>query len=99
MAIEDAVVLGKCLRDLPSPAAAFAAFERARRQRVERVVAQGKRNGTGKAPGPAGALLRDLMMPAFMRMMAKRDPMGWMFDYRIDWDAPVGARGGPRGQD
>src|SRR5215475_6746170 len=97
MAVEDAVVLGKCLRDLPSPAA-FAAFERARRQRVERVVAQGKRNGTGKAPGPAGALLRDLMMPALMRMTAKRDLMGWMFDYRIDWDAPVGARsGGPRG--
>jgi 2-polyprenyl-6-methoxyphenol hydroxylase-like FAD-dependent oxidoreductase len=89
MAIEDAVVLGKCLRDLPSPAAAFSAFERARRQRVERVVAQGKRNGTGKAPGPAGAMVRDLMMPAFMRMMAKRDLMGWMFDHRIDWDAPV----------
>jgi 2-polyprenyl-6-methoxyphenol hydroxylase-like FAD-dependent oxidoreductase len=92
MAIEDAVVLGKCLRDLPSSAAAFSAFEQARRQRVERVVAQGKRNGTGKAPGPVGAMVRDLMMPAFMRMMAKRDLMGWMFDYRIDWDAPVRAR-------
>jgi FAD-dependent urate hydroxylase len=92
MAIEDAIVLGKCLRDLPSPAAAFAAFERARRERVERVVAQGKRNSTGKAPGPVGALLRDLTMPAFMRMIAKRDHTGWMFDYRIDWDAPVEAR-------
>src|SRR5262249_31757864 len=76
MAIEDAVVLGKCLRDLPPPAA-FAAFERARRERVERVVAQGKRNGSGKAPGRVGALVRDLAMPMVMRMMAKRDVMGW----------------------
>jgi 2-polyprenyl-6-methoxyphenol hydroxylase-like FAD-dependent oxidoreductase len=92
MAVEDAVVLGKCMRDLPSPAEAFAAFERARRKRVERVVAQGKRNGTGKAPGLVGALVRDLVMPAFMRMTAKRDLMGWMFDYRIDWNTPVQAR-------
>jgi 2-polyprenyl-6-methoxyphenol hydroxylase-like FAD-dependent oxidoreductase len=90
MAIEDGVVLGKCLRDLPVPAA-FAAFERARRGRVERIVKQGKRNGTGKAPGPVGAMVRDLMMPVLMRMMTRRDLTGWMFDYRIDWDTPAGA--------
>jgi 2-polyprenyl-6-methoxyphenol hydroxylase-like FAD-dependent oxidoreductase len=87
MAIEDGVVLGKCLRDLPSTVDALAAFERERRQRVERVVKQGKRNGTGKAPGPAGALVRDLVMPPLMRMAAKRDIGKWMYDYRIDWTA------------
>jgi len=44
MAIEDAVELGRCLRDLPEPAAAFAVYEGLRRQRVERVVAQGARS-------------------------------------------------------
>ncbi|MEU2711326.1 FAD-dependent oxidoreductase [Streptomyces sp. NPDC007205] len=35
MALEDAVVLAKALRDLPGPEAAFAAYERHRRPRVE----------------------------------------------------------------
>ena len=44
MAIEDAVVLAKCLRDLPDVSRAFAAYEQLRRERVERVVAQGARS-------------------------------------------------------
>lgn len=39
MAFEDAVVLGKALRDLPSPEAALAGYERLRRRRVEDNVA------------------------------------------------------------
>ena len=42
MAIEDAVVLAKTLRDLPTPARAFAAYEHLRRKRVEQVVAAGR---------------------------------------------------------
>ncbi|WP_414638650.1 FAD-dependent monooxygenase, partial [Actinophytocola sp.] len=56
MALEDAVTLAKCLRDLP---AAYTAYENLRRKRVERVVAQGKRNGDGKAwTGSAGCSCR-----------------------------------------
>jgi 2-polyprenyl-6-methoxyphenol hydroxylase-like FAD-dependent oxidoreductase len=98
MAIEDAVVLAKCLRDIPSPSGAsgasgardaFAAFERLRRDRVERIVAQGKRNGDGKAPGVAGAFVRDLVLPVIMRQMARKNSLAWMYDYRISWDAPT----------
>ncbi|MBT2387732.1 FAD-dependent monooxygenase, partial [Streptomyces sp. ISL-11] len=39
IAIEDGVVLARCLRDLPDAGRAFAAYERLRRERVERVVA------------------------------------------------------------
>jgi FAD-dependent urate hydroxylase len=49
MAFEDAVTLALCLRDRPSPAEAFAAYERLRRRRVEAVVARGKRAGDAKA--------------------------------------------------
>ncbi|MFI9252084.1 FAD-dependent oxidoreductase [Streptomyces sp. NPDC053069] len=38
MALEDAVVLAKALRDLPGPHAAFAAYERHRRPRVEQNI-------------------------------------------------------------
>jgi 2-polyprenyl-6-methoxyphenol hydroxylase-like FAD-dependent oxidoreductase len=41
MALEDSVVLAKCLRDLPDPASAFVAFEGLRRERVEKLVAAG----------------------------------------------------------
>ncbi len=91
MAIEDAVTLGKCLRDVPDTADAFAAFERLRRERVERVVAQGKRNGDGKAPGAGGAFVRDLILPVIMRQVEKRNALAWMHDYRIIWDDRVAA--------
>ncbi|MFI7033827.1 FAD-dependent oxidoreductase [Microbispora rosea] len=91
MAVEDAVVLGKCLRDVPDTAKAFAAFERLRRERVERVVAQGKRNGDGKAPGAGGAFVRDLILPVVMRQVEKRNALAWMHDYRITWDDRIAA--------
>jgi len=89
MAIEDAVVLAKCLRDVPSVAEAFGVYEGLRRDRVERVVAQGKRNGDAKAPGPVGRVVRDLVLPVIMRRLASKDPMGWIFDYDVDWETPV----------
>ncbi|HEX6683282.1 MAG TPA: FAD-dependent monooxygenase [Candidatus Limnocylindrales bacterium] len=89
MAIEDAVVLGQCLRDATSIPGAFATFERLRRTRVEKVVAQGKRNGSGKAPGLVGAFMRDLVMPVMMRQLEKRNALGWISDFRIRWDDKV----------
>lgn len=89
MAIEDAIVLAKCLRDVPDPADAFAAFDRLRRKRVESVVKYGKRSGDGKAQGRVGATIRDLVMPAIMRRIAAGNGMTWMYDYRIDWREPI----------
>jgi 2-polyprenyl-6-methoxyphenol hydroxylase-like FAD-dependent oxidoreductase len=89
MAIEDALVLGQCLRDALSTRDAFAAFERLRRQRVEKVVAQGKRNGSGKAPGVVGAVMRDLFMPMMARQIDKKNLFAWITDHRIIWDDKV----------
>jgi 2-polyprenyl-6-methoxyphenol hydroxylase-like FAD-dependent oxidoreductase len=47
MALEDAVVLAKCLRDLPRPLAA-ARYEQLRRERVEGIVALGARASAAK---------------------------------------------------
>src|SRR5690349_17834616 len=65
MAMEDGVVLAQCLRDLPSIAEAFAAYEQRRRTRVERIVAVGARGSSAKVPGAVGRLLRDLTVPMF----------------------------------
>lgn len=87
LAIEDALVLAKCLRDAPGPAAAFAAFERLRRPRVERVVAFGARSASHKAPGPVGRVVRDLVLPWFLKGFA-RQPQEWLFGYHLDWEDP-----------
>ena len=91
MAIEDAVVLAKCLRDNPSIPSAFITYERLRRVRVERVVEQGKRTGEWKALNLIARVPRDLIMSLAMKRMARtgNDPSQWIYDHHIDWDEPV----------
>jgi len=92
MAIEDAVTLARCLRDDGSVAAAFADHESLRRERVEKVVRQGKRNGTGKTAGPVARVIRDkVIMPMVASRAAKTgaSPSEWLFGHHIEWDAPV----------
>ncbi len=89
MAIEDAVVLAKCLRDITPVPRAFAAFEQLRRRRVERVVAQGARSSSSKAPGPVARRLRDLMLPLVFRYFVTPKSMAWMYDHRVDWNSTV----------
>ena len=92
MAIEDAVVLAKCLRDVPGIEAAFGAYEALRRERVERVVAHGKRNGNGKAPGPFGRVIRDLALRVVFRPGSQPfGSMRWLFEHRVEWETPAAA--------
>ena len=89
MAIEDAVVLARCLRDLPDIGQAFAAYERLRRTRVERIVAHGARTSNSKAAGPVARVLRDMMMPLILKRVASGESLAWMHDYHIAWDEKV----------
>ena len=95
MAIEDALVLARSLRDAADISSAFAAYEHDRRDRVERVVAQGKRNGDQKAPGPMARLLRDyVILPVGLRFAERlADSQRWMFDHHIEWDLKSGLEG------
>lgn len=91
MAIEDAVVLARCLRDIPDIGQAFEVYEQLRRGRVERIVAAGARTSESKAAGPIARVVRDLMMPVFLKRAASGGDrsMAWMHDYRIDWGEKV----------
>ncbi|WP_216211791.1 FAD-dependent oxidoreductase [Amycolatopsis aidingensis] len=93
MAMEDAVTLARCLRDLEGVPAAFARYEQLRRERVEAIVAQGRRNTTAKTPGPVGRLVRDFFIAKeFKKFTANpEDPQRWMWDHHIDWSTPVAA--------
>ncbi|MEV4765593.1 NAD(P)/FAD-dependent oxidoreductase, partial [Micromonospora chokoriensis] len=92
LAIESAVQLARCLRDLPDVASAFDAYVRLRRPRVEKVAARAARINHAKAPGPVSRTLMPLMMPLLVR--TAMDPEKTVADeqrYVIDWDAPVTA--------
>lgn len=89
MAIEDALVLARCLRDRPDVPSAFASYENQRRRRVERIVALGKRSGDGKAAGPVARVIRDLMLPMVFRHLATSDSRDWVFDHQLRWDDRV----------
>lgn len=85
LALEDSLCLAKLLRDMPDTEAAFAGFEAMRRERVEKVIAYGRRAGSEKKiEGKFALWLRDrmiaLLMPFFMRRM------GWMYSYRPAWN-------------
>jgi 2-polyprenyl-6-methoxyphenol hydroxylase-like FAD-dependent oxidoreductase len=88
MAIEDAVTLAKCLRDSAGVPQAFARYESLRRERDERIVAQGKRNGDGKSLGP---VMRHLLPLVFKLFKPSEKSMNWLYGHRIDWDTKVSA--------
>src|SRR5262245_6897040 len=89
LAIEDAIVLAKCLRDRESVNDAFVAYERLRRKRVERVVAYSARVSQSKIAGPVGRWFRDLVMPLALKVFASPDAQAWLYRYHIDWSEPV----------
>jgi 2-polyprenyl-6-methoxyphenol hydroxylase-like FAD-dependent oxidoreductase len=85
MAIEDAIVLAKCLRDGSNAAHAFAMFEGLRRRRVERIVAQGARNSSSKIAGPVARGLRDWLMPVALKYFVTERSLAWMYEHHIAW--------------
>ena len=85
MAIEDALVLARALRDRPTVHEAFRAFEAARRPRVDTITRFARRSGSGKAvESRAAEWFRDLMMPLFLRMGAATQNKSYA--YRLAWD-------------
>ncbi|MFD6156136.1 FAD-dependent oxidoreductase [Nocardia sp. NPDC060256] len=81
LAIESAVELARCLRDLPV-AEAFSAYERLRRPRVEAIADGARGTNKAKAEGkPSGPPV----------MPAPEDMFRHTHCHTIDWDQPVTA--------
>ncbi|WP_026929792.1 FAD-dependent oxidoreductase [Glycomyces tenuis] len=94
LAIESAIQLARCLRDFDRAGEAFAAYERLRRARVERIAAQAARTNRAKAPGPVARKLMPLLMPLLIKAaMNPEKTFGPTQRHRIDWDAPATAEG------
>ncbi|MFB4293660.1 FAD-dependent oxidoreductase [Nonomuraea sp. ATR24] len=83
LAVEDAVVLARCLRDEAGHEAAFRRFEAERRGRVERVVAYAKTISNSKAAGPVARVFRDALMPFFLKKSASQESLAWMYRHQV----------------
>ncbi|MCX4782716.1 FAD-dependent monooxygenase [Streptomyces sp. NBC_01264] len=92
LSIEDAVELAKALRDQPTIVGAFTAYEALRRPRVERIVKQAARVNTNKAAGPAGRIVRDLLMPLLLPRLANGNQTRQTYGHHIDWNATTTGR-------
>src|SRR5207248_6416733 len=87
LAIEDAVVLAQCLRDTDDSGNALAAFERARRDRIDR-AATSRRGRTGHRRGMPRWLeqrIRERKVTAALQAGAMPPP-AWLHDFHITWD-------------
>jgi 2-polyprenyl-6-methoxyphenol hydroxylase-like FAD-dependent oxidoreductase len=86
MALEDAMCLAMLLRDCGGDyARAFAELERWRKNRVEKIVAEGRRRGGDKEEvSRFQSRMRNAMMRFFLgRASEKSDD--WLFSYRLNW--------------
>jgi 2-polyprenyl-6-methoxyphenol hydroxylase-like FAD-dependent oxidoreductase len=82
--MEDAIVLARCLRDIPDIESAFTTFETQRRARVEKLVREARWHGRRKAASsPLSRRVRDLVLPLFLRLVARS--LRGVHGYRVDW--------------
>ena len=83
------IQLARCLRDMPDAPSAFAAYERLRRPRVEKIAARGARISHAKAPGPIAQRMMRLMLPVMFATMNIEKTVAAEQRYAIDFDSPV----------
>ncbi|WP_037369834.1 FAD-dependent oxidoreductase [Amycolatopsis orientalis] len=83
-AVESSLELARALRDAPDVATAFAQYEAARRERVERIIARAAKINHDKAAGPVARVMRDLLMPVLMKTVMSPEKMfGDLHRHRI----------------
>lgn len=87
LALEDAIVLAQCLRDIPSLEQAFAAFQRLRKARVETLIKQARRMGSRKTPPAVMGWFRDLLLPVFLK--GSTSQLAPVYSYRLNWNERI----------
>lgn len=89
LSIEDAVQLARCLRDHSDASQAFAAFEQTRRARVEGIIQAAARVNSNKAATGVARVLRDMMLPLVLKLIANSKQQREIYGYHVEWDVPA----------
>ena len=88
LALEDAIVLARCLRDEPDHESAFARFEDLRRPRAEEVVAYSRAIGRHKSVTSSrfAVMIRDALLPLFLRGAMRDTRNNHLYEHVIPWE-------------
>ena len=88
LAVEDASLLALLLsRTSGAPNQIFEKFERMRKARVEKIIAQGRRKKKNKVEvGVVGEWIRNMILRIVFELFGVEREMGWQYRYRIDWE-------------
>ncbi|MEV8372633.1 NAD(P)/FAD-dependent oxidoreductase [Kribbella sp. NPDC056861] len=88
LTLEDAQVLGRCLRDSSDVELALKTFHQLRHQRTEAVVAYAQKINKQKktTSGRVSMAIRDALLPIFLRKAATDTTVNWLYDPGTRWD-------------
>ncbi len=89
LALEDSIMLAKCLRDSADFQQALTVYEALRRPRVEKVAKLARRANQTKVAGPILRGFQDLLLPVVFKYLVHPEAETWLYHYRIDWDKQV----------
>ena len=90
LAIESAIQLARCLRDVSDVSSAFRVYERLRRGRVQQVAARAAKTNHTKALGSVAKMILRLLMPIATRtFLSAEKTLGAEQRYRIEWNDVV----------
>ena len=86
LALEDAAVLARELRDQPSHAEAFAAYQAVRQPRAAAVARYARAIDSQKrvTTSRVGVAIRDAMMPVFLRRAANDTRNDWLYNHTVE---------------
>lgn len=94
LALEDALELARRLRDHDEAPEALAAYEHARRDRVERIAAVGRGRGAHKSGSshPVAQTIRDASLRVAFFLARRFGSQKWITDHRVEFEDVVGSR-------
>jgi 2-polyprenyl-6-methoxyphenol hydroxylase-like FAD-dependent oxidoreductase len=86
LALEDSIMMAKCLRDSADFQQALTVYEALRRPRVEKVAKLARRANQTKVAGPILRGFQDLLLPVVFKYLVHPEAETWLYHYRIGWD-------------
>jgi 2-polyprenyl-6-methoxyphenol hydroxylase-like FAD-dependent oxidoreductase len=89
LAIEDSLILAKCLRDCSDIHQACAVYEWLRRPRVEKVATLAWTANQLKVASPLMRRLQDLVVPFVLKHLVRPEVENWVYQYQIDWEEKI----------
>lgn len=89
LAIEDALILAKCIRDRVDLSEAFGIYQQLRHNRIQRVIKATRWANQTKAAGPVSRTFRDAVLPVASRWIGKFSRSEWLLNYHIDFEHPI----------